>query len=84
MTQMVATPESWQAEHFSQANPRGAGQGDVPALLRRVAETLAAYGELQVHDLVLHNTITEDGEDWPSITVYFQRPPVRLVPSDER
>lgn len=57
--------------HFSQANPRGEGQDSVPALLRRVAETLDEFGNVQVFDLVLHSEITPDGEDWPSLTVYY-------------
>jgi hypothetical protein len=36
-SQMDAPDEPWMIEHFSQANPEGAGQDDVPALLRRVA-----------------------------------------------
>ena len=69
----MARPESWTAEHFSQANPKGPGQGDVPALLRRVADTIDTYGSVVVQDLVLHNEITED-DSWYSITVYFTRP----------
>lgn len=65
-------PESWNAEHFSQANPEGPGQDDVPALLRRVAETLESCGRIEVQDLVIHHEVTEDGM-WPSITVYFTR-----------
>jgi len=61
---------SWTVEHFSQANPVGKGQGDVPALLRRVADSIDALGEVEVQDLVMHTEITEDG-DWPSLTVYF-------------
>lgn len=57
--------------HFSQANPRGVGQDSVPALLRRVAETLDEFGNVQVFDLVLHSEITSDGKNWPSLTVYY-------------
>ena len=63
---------AWTVEHFSQANPAGRGQGDVPALLRRVADSIAALGEIEVQDLVLHPEVTEDG-DGPSLTVYFHR-----------
>ncbi|MFC8044296.1 hypothetical protein [Nocardia sp. NPDC057353] len=56
--------------HFSQANSAGAGQGDVPALLRAVAATIEDLGPVTVADLILHNEITADG-DWPSITVYY-------------
>jgi hypothetical protein len=61
----------WTANHFSQANPAGPGQEDVPALLRRVAETIAGLGEVRIVDLVMHNEATAYG-DWPSIVVYYQ------------
>jgi hypothetical protein len=61
---------SWTVEHFSQANPAGKSQGDVPALLRRVADSIDALGEVEVQDLVMHTEVTEHG-NWPSLTVYF-------------
>jgi hypothetical protein len=42
------------AEHFSQANPAGPGQDDIPSLLRRVAESVEAIGPVEVQDLILH------------------------------
>jgi hypothetical protein len=63
-------PASWTAKHFSLANPLGQGQGDVPLLLRRVAEAIEAFGAAVILDLVLHTEVNEFG-DWPSITVYF-------------
>jgi hypothetical protein len=63
-------PATWTAEHFSLANPRGDGQGDVPLLLRRVADVLEERGAVEIQDLVLHNEVNESG-GWPSITVYF-------------
>jgi hypothetical protein len=65
--------DKWTAFHFSQSNPAGDGQGDVPALLRRVADTLADKGDAEVLDVVFHNDVTAEG-DWPSITVYYSRP----------
>jgi hypothetical protein len=59
-------------EHFSQANPAGPGQGDVPALLRRVADSIEALGQVDVQDLVMHTEVTESGA-WHSLTVYFDR-----------
>lgn len=81
---MGKEPESWPAEHFTLNNPAGPDQDDLPALLRRVADALGHYGRVEVHDLVLHShhEITEDGA-WPSITVYFKRPVVRLAPPPE-
>jgi len=63
---------SWAVEHFSQANPAGKDQGDVPALQRRVADSIDALGEVEVQDLVMHTEVTENG-DWHSLTVYFHR-----------
>jgi hypothetical protein len=60
------------AEHFSQANPAGPGQDDIPSLLRRVAESVEAIGPVEVHDLILHTEVTDNGP-WYSLTVYFQR-----------
>ena len=63
---------TWITEHFSQANPAGQGQDDVPALLRRVADSIKALGEVSVQDLVLHTEVTPNGA-WHSLTVYFHR-----------
>ena len=63
---------TWIVEHFSQANPAGPGQDDVPALLRRVADTLDQVGPMDVQDLVLHTEVTDAG-NWHSLTVYFHR-----------
>lgn len=63
---------SWPVEHFGQANPEGPGQDDVPALLRRVAESIERLGPVEVQDLVLHTEVTAEGMR-PSLTVYFQR-----------
>ena len=72
-------PATWTAEHFSLANPLGDGQGDVPLLLRRVADALEERGAVTILDLVLHNEVNEFG-DWPSITVYFHdRPYIRAI-----
>ena len=68
------TPQGWTAKHFSQANPKGDGQNNVPALLRRVADTIEGLGEVRVLDVVMHTEVTEDG-DWQSLTVYFSDGP---------
>ena len=60
--------------HFGQANPKGSGQeGDVPALLRRVADTLEGMPGAEVLDLVLHDDIA-GGESWYSLVVYYSMP----------
>ncbi|QIS08334.1 hypothetical protein [Nocardia arthritidis] len=66
------TSTDYQALHFSQANPAGPGQADVPALLRAVAATIEGLGPVTVADLILHNEVTADG-NWPSITVYYSK-----------
>ncbi|MBR7829247.1 hypothetical protein KDK95_23265 [Actinospica sp. MGRD01-02] len=63
---------SWTIRHFSQANPSGAAQADVAALLRRVADSLDRLGAIEVSDIVMHHEVTEDGI-WPSLTVYFHK-----------
>ena len=67
MMKMKAT-----AEHFSQANPAGPGQDNIPSLLRRVAESAGAIGAVEVQDLILHTEVTDNGP-WHSLTVYFHR-----------
>ena len=64
--------ETWQVEHFAQSNPRGPGAGDVPALMRRVADSIEQLGAVIVHDVVLHNEVTAEGS-WYSFSVYFSR-----------
>ena len=70
MSMSEGNPTRWTADHFSQANPNGPGQDDVPSLLRRVADTIEGLGDVEVLDLIMHTEITEDG-DWPNLTVYF-------------
>jgi hypothetical protein len=40
----VSEPTAWTIEHFSLANPKGQGQGNVPLLLRRVADVIEGFG----------------------------------------
>ena len=71
---MAAVDPSWTISHFAQTNPIGLGQDDVPALLRRSADSLDALSPINVQDLVFHTEITADGP-WHSITVYYHREP---------
>jgi hypothetical protein len=71
-------------DHFAQGNGDGPDKGNVPRLLRRVAETIEELGPVQVMDLVLHMEMDDDGNDDPQITVYYYRkdtpdPPLRLL-----
>ncbi|MFJ8578130.1 hypothetical protein [Micromonospora sp. NPDC093277] len=68
---MPQKTESFPSRHFSQSNPEGPGQDDVPALLRRVADSIEALGQVWIQDLVLHNEVTADGDRY-SVTVYFR------------
>jgi hypothetical protein len=67
---------SYPCEHFSQASPLGSEeQSSVPALLRRIADSIEAYGPIDVADIVFRGDESDDdGEPWPSMTVYFTRP----------
>jgi hypothetical protein len=53
--------------HFSEA-----GRGDVPELLRRVADSIQALGEIQVEDIAF-STQQTDGADDIAMTVYYHR-----------
>ncbi|MET9630653.1 hypothetical protein ABZX92_24595 [Lentzea sp. NPDC006480] len=60
----------WTAFHFSQSNPAGRGQGDVSALLRRVADTIDALGEVEIMDITFKATPTESEDDL-TMTVHY-------------
>ena len=66
------TMERWTVNCFAQSNPKGPRQGDVPALLRRVAVTVEELGAIEVQGMTMDTEITEDGP-WPSLNVYYQR-----------
>lgn len=68
--------ESSAIEHFTQSNPDGPDQGDVAALLRRVADTVDELGDVQLQDVVFGSEVTA-GEDDLHMTVYFHREPRR-------
>lgn len=65
---------SYDCQHFSIALPKGRGQDNIPNLLRHLANALEAEGSIEVMDLVFHgNESDENGEEWPTFTVYFTR-----------
>lgn len=70
MLRVADDESSWVVRHFSQANPKGPDQGDVAAVLRRVAESVEELGDVDVVDPIRHNEVTDDG-DWPSLSVCF-------------
>lgn len=78
-TGIVTDPEDetkWTTFHFSQSNPLGEGQGSVPALLRRVADSIDRLGDVDVHDLVFRSVVAADEDDL-TITVYYDQTPRR-------
>ncbi len=72
MTASEQNETSWTIKHFSQSNPSGAGQGGVAALLRRVADSVESYGDIDVADITFHTAVT-DGEDDLTMTVYYNQ-----------
>jgi hypothetical protein len=68
--------EGWTISHFSLSNPSGEGQGDVAALLRRVAEQIESLGDVQVQDITFTSEPTE-AEDDLTVTVYYHGEPRR-------
>ncbi|MGN8050862.1 hypothetical protein ACTJKO_14360 [Curtobacterium sp. 22159] len=68
--------EDWTINHFSQSNPVGRGQGNVAALLRRVAQTIDDLGDVSVQDITFVSSVT-DGEDDLTMTVYYHPEPRR-------
>jgi hypothetical protein len=69
-------PSEWTVSHFTLSNPSGPGQGDVAALLRRVADSIDRLGDVQIRDITFRSDIT-DGEDDLRLTVYFNQEPRR-------
>ena len=72
--------ENWTISHFAESNPSGPGQGDVAALLRRVADALEALGDVTVQDVTFHAEPTADEDDL-TMTVYYHRTPRRRAGS---
>jgi hypothetical protein len=76
VTEHTNDPATWTAQCFAQSNPAGAGQGDVAALLRRVAESIDGLGDIDVQDITFHSQVA-DGEDDLTMTVYYHDKPRR-------
>lgn len=53
---------------FAQSNPDGPTEDDIPALLRRIADSISQYDGIDVRDIVFHPRYEDDK---PSVTVYF-------------
>lgn len=74
----MTVADDWTINHFSQSNPTGIGQGDVPALLRRVADSIEELGDVQVEDISFASAVA-DPEDDLRMTVYFHKDPRRRI-----
>lgn len=73
-------PATHTVHHLSHSNALGPNHGDLPALLRRMADTLDELGPADVQDMTLSTKVTEDGP-WLRLTVYFH--PGEPDPADE-
>lgn len=73
---MTDARDAGSALSFSQSNPKGVHQGDVAALLRRVASSIESLGDIQVQDVTFCTEATGDEDDL-TMTVYYQREPRR-------
>jgi hypothetical protein len=69
-------PENWPSRHFSLANPLKDGGGDLPRLLRRVADAIEdqAIQPDEILDLTISSDTTDSGPWW-SATVYWSPGP---------
>ncbi len=69
--------DEWTIRHFAQSNPTGHGQGFVPALLRRVADSIEALGDVDVQDITFSSEVTGEEDDL-TMVVYYHRQPRRV------
>ena len=65
-------PTSGMCRHFSLSNASGSQEGDLPLLLRRLADQIEERGiqPMEALDLTLSSEITENGPWW-SATLYW-------------
>jgi hypothetical protein len=64
----------WKLFSFAQSNPDGPRQGDVPALLRRVADTIDSLGDTYVMVITFHAVATADEDDLLMAVYYYADP----------
>jgi hypothetical protein len=64
--------ESWSSQHFSLANPRDDGAGDLPKLLRRIADEIEGrqLDPMNILDLTISQEAIENGPWW-SASLYW-------------
>jgi hypothetical protein len=68
--------EGWPVRHFSLANPLADRPGDLPHLLRRLAEAIEAHAIVpeDLMDVTVSQEVTDQGPSW-SATVYWSPDP---------
>jgi hypothetical protein len=68
--------ETWTCQHFSLANPRDNGAGDLPQLLRRLADQIEStqIKPMEILDLTISQEATSEGPWWTG-TVYWSPHP---------
>ena len=64
--------DDWSVFHFSLGNPFGPDEGNVAKLLRSLADTIEAKGDIQVMDITFFHKPTVLGDDL-QMTVYYTR-----------
>ena len=72
----------WTCYHFSGSNPSGPGQGNVPRLLRTMADAIEACGDIEVQDITFHSTPTADENDL-IVTVYYTLPDLYVLTGND-
>ena len=64
--------ELYTINHFNLGLPEGPDKGNVVKLLNHLAKNIDASEEIaSIQDIVFHNDLDEDGNDWPHFTVYY-------------
>lgn len=74
----VSPTESWPARTFSLANAEEDRPGDLPHLLRRLADRIEALGvdSMNILDLTVSSEITGEGPWWSATSIGRLRPEV--------
>ena len=66
----MASEPRYSMFHFSMSNPEGPGQGNVPNLLRRVAQEIERLGDVEVFGVTFKSQPTAEEDDL-TMTVYY-------------
>ena len=63
--------DEYSIKYFSISLPKGSGQHDVAALLSHTSQAIKEMGNIEIQDMAFSSEIDEDGNEWPSFTVYY-------------